>query len=501
MRPYAIELDDRAVSLARDGRMLSSAPSAVWDGSTGDVPGANAWSGLRRYPTAASTRHLGLLLSQPTPTDRTVALVAAELAKRLAAESPRPGESVWIAVPARATAQGLSAMLAIARTLSLQVDGFVDSAVVSAASFGLERSAIVLEIGLHHAAATYIDRDGAQARRRRTVMTEHAGLMAFYQGWLELVSTTMVKRTRFDPLHGAATEQQLFDSLAGWAAQAASQGSTDALLTHGAERFEVTLTRDQFAQAGQLQHREIARLLHELRPAGAPIVLAVPELVTRLPGLREQLEQFVDCELVSLPDGFAARATSRLDLPVRISGDPVRLLRRLPAASADFAKSSADKSASDNVRSGELVSVPRERLGSAHGRSAAPSHLLLNGQVYALGDEPLVIGRAPTGPRAIALSEGLAGVSRRHCTLSPEGGELVLIDHSGFGTFVNGERVAERVHVHAGDRVRLGDPGVELSLLAVSEAANTTSPNAATVNSGATSSGAPTAGPPIESPR
>jgi hypothetical protein len=364
-------------------------------------------------------------------------------------------------------------MLAIARTLSLQVDGFVDSAVVSAASFGLERSAIVLEIGLHHAAATYIDRDGAQARRRRTVMTEHAGLMAFYQGWLELVSSTMVKRTRFDPLHGAATEQQLFDSLAGWAAEAASQGSTDALLTHGAERFEVALTRDQFARAGQLQHREIVRLLHELRPAGAPIVLAVPELVARLPGLRQELEQFVDCELVSLPDGFAACATSELDLPVRASGDPVRLLRRLPAAAADFAKNSADKRTSDNARSGELVSVPRERLGAARGRSAAPSHLLLNGQVYALGGEPLVIGRAPTGPRAIALPEGLAGVSRRHCTLSPEGGELVLIEHSSFGTFVNGERVAERVRVHAGDRVRLGDPGVELSLLAVSEPTET----------------------------
>jgi len=489
MRPYAIELDDRAVSLARDGRVLSSAPSAVWDGSTGDIPGANAWSGLRRHPTATSTRHLSWLLSQPGPTDRAVALVAAELARRLAAEAPRSKERVWIAVPARATAQGLSAMLAIARTLCLDVDGFVDSAVVSAASIGLERSAIVLEIGLHHAAATYIDRDGAQARRRRTVMTEHAGLMAFYQGWIELVSSTMVKRTRFDPLHGAATEQQLFDSLAGWAAEAASQGSTDALLTHGAERFEVPLTRDQFARAGQLQHREMVRLLHELRPAGAPIVLAVPELVSRLPGLREELEQFVDCELVSLPDGFAACATSKLDLPVRAGGDPVRLLRRLPVASADLGKDPAHKSASGQVYSGELVSVPREGLGSARGRSAAPSHLLLNGQVYALGSESLVIGRAPAGPRAITLPDGLAGVSRRHCTLSPEGGELVLIDHSGFGTFVNGERVAERVRVRAGDRVRLGDPGIELSLLAVSEAANTANPSA------------PTASAPIENPR
>jgi hypothetical protein len=36
---------------------------------------------------------------------------------------------------------------------------------------------------------------------------------------------------------------------------------------------------------------------------------------------------------------------------------------------------------------------------------------------------------------------------------------------------VNGERVQERVRVHAGDRVRLGEPGVELALIAVGETA------------------------------
>jgi FHA domain len=433
---------------------LSSAPSAVWDGSTGDLPGANAWSGLRRHPTAASTRHLGSLLSQPVATDRTVALVAAELVRRLAAQAPTPEERVWIAVPARASARGLSAMLAIARNLSLPVDGFVDSAVASVATLGLERSAIVLEVGMHHAAATYLDRDGAQVRRRRTVMSERGGLMSFYQGWLELVSTTMVKQTRFDPLHDAATEQQLFDSLAGWAREAADQGSANAVLTKGAERFEVSLTRDQFAQAGQSLHRELVRLLHELRPAGAPVALVVPAVIGHLPGLREELEQFVDCELVSLPDGFAALATSRLDLPERTSDDPVRLLRRLPATQEP----------------GAATDVRRDMLSSRQGRSVSPSHLLLNAQVYALGVESIVIGRLPAGPRTIALPEGLAGVSRRHCSLAPEGDELMLLDHSSFGTFVNGERVAERVRVRAGDRVRLGDPGIELALIAVDAA-------------------------------
>jgi hypothetical protein len=276
--------------------------------------------------------------------------------------------------------------------------------------------------------------------------------MSFYQGWLELVSTTLVKRTRFDPLHDAATEQQLFDSLAACAADAALHGSAQAVITKGTERFEVALTRDQFAQVGQSLHREIIRLLHELRPAGAPLALVVPSLVGRLPGLNDELEQFTGCELLSLPDGFAAQVVSQLDLPGREAEQPVRLLRRLPANQ-------------------QGAGISRTRLGTDREARAQPSHLLLNGQVYALGGgDPLVIGRMPTGPRTIALSEGLAGVSRRHCTLTPEGNEIVLVDHSSFGTYVNGERVAERVRVCAGDRVRIGDPGVELAPISVSDA-------------------------------
>src|SRR5262249_27440228 len=75
----------------------------------------------------------------------------------------------------------------------------------------------------------------------------------------------------------------------------------------------------------------------------------------------------------------------------------------------------------------------------------------------------------PPITRYVTLPDGLAGVSRRHCTFVHDGDELVLLDHSTFGTFVNGERVQERVRVYAGDRVRLGEPGVELALIAVGD--------------------------------
>jgi hypothetical protein len=255
-------------------------------------------------------------------------------------------------------------------------------------------------------------------------------------------------------LHDATTEQQLFDALPELARAAMASGVATAALAAGGERVEVTLTCDQLAHAAQPLWREIARLLHELRPAGSALTLLVPQAINALPGLREALAQFAGCEIVSLPAGFAAAATSLLELPPRGAGEPVRLLRRLPAAAQPALAAVAS----------------REIAGGPGAAGPAPSHVLFAGRTFALGAEPLVVGRAPAAAHAIRLAEGLAGVSRRHCTFLRDGAELLLLDHSRFGSFVNGERVAERARVRAGDEVRIGDPGVTLALIAVGEA-------------------------------
>jgi hypothetical protein len=168
------------------------------------------------------------------------------------------------------------------------------------------------------------------------------------------------------------------------------------------------------------------------------------------------MTQFSGCERVSLPAGFAAAATSLLDLPPRAAGEPVRLLRRLPSESQPTLAALA-------------ALTERESAGEERAAASTASHVLFDGRTFALAPEPLVVGRSPAAARAIVLPEGLAGVSRRHCTFLREGLDALLLDHSRFGTFVNGERVAERARVRAGDQVRIGDPGVALTLIAVAD--------------------------------
>jgi hypothetical protein len=293
MNPFAIELDGRTISIARDGRVLHSVPMASRSSASQSL--------------------------------------SAELLRNLGGHRPEADENVWIATSARYDAADLGTLLDAAREAGLAVSGFVDAAAVSASALPLERDVLVLEIGVQHVAVTAVEH-GTQARRRRSLVSTRAGLFDLNEAWLRLISTAMVKRTRFDPLMNAATEQQLRAALPGMLLELANGASTVARVEADGNRFEIVLSRDQFVATAEPVCREALRQLHELRPAGAPVVLLMPAATAALSGLRATLQQFVGCELVTIADGFAAAATSMLDLPPPGDDHAVRLLRRLPSS-------------------------------------------------------------------------------------------------------------------------------------------------------------------------
>ncbi len=71
------------------------------------------------------------------------------------------------------------------------------------------------------------------------------------------------------------------------------------------------------------------------------------------------------------------------------------------------------------------------------------------------------IGRAPDAE--IRLDRDF--ISRRHAELREESGRFTIEDcRSDNGTFVNGQRIAAPTVLGDGDRVRFGDPGVDIRL-------------------------------------
>jgi len=450
-----VALDDAALALARDGATLGVAPSIV-DAGTGDPAraGEPAADRARRAPASVSSRHWADLARGAPPSAASRALARAELRTRLRDAGSGPDAPVHVAVPAAFGPAALSQVLAVCRAEALAVTAFVDAAALLGAALALRGTALVLEVGLHHAAVSRIECDGSESRRRAALVRSRGGLVALQESWLQLVSEAMVLRTRFDPLHEAASEQRLYELLPGAAAQAATLGSATIELQGANGPVQVTLSRDQFAARAEPLYRDLVAMLHELRPAGAAVVVLADEAVAALPGLREALAEFAGCELTACAPGLAARAASLLPPPAgaREPGH-APLLRGVPARATPLEDAVASRAA----------------LGRNDPASAGPTHLLWAGRALALPvteGGALEIGRSPA-PGGIALADGLAGVSQLHCTLCREAGQVVLVDHSRHGSWVNGERVAGRARLRAGDRLRVGEPGVEMELIAV----------------------------------
>ncbi|HKU89508.1 MAG TPA: FHA domain-containing protein, partial [Steroidobacteraceae bacterium] len=103
---------------------------------------------------------------------------------------------------------------------------------------------------------------------------------------------------------------------------------------------------------------------------------------------------------------------------------------------------------------------------SSPGRALPVTHILYGGDSMRFPESGLVIGTEEVSNTPhITLPRAAAGVSRRHCSLRREGERTILIDHSRYGTWINGARVRERAAVRPGDRVRVGTPGVEFTLI------------------------------------
>jgi len=269
------------------------------------------------------------------------------------------------------------------------------------------------------------------------------GLRALHSAWAQLVAEAMVRRTRFDPLHQAVTEQQLHDRLPGWLATLDGAGTVDVEIEASAGTFGVSLPRDQFAFAAEAYYTQLSELVQATRRAGEPVTLALSSRAAALPGFAARCAAMPELEVAVLPEGAAASAALARQSEIGSPASPelVTALRR--------------------------AAPPRQPVGTPSAQGPAPTHIVFGGKALPVGGEPLRIGRAPQGPRGLAVGGPPAGISREHCTILADGGVVRVRDHSRHGTWLNGARVSGEAPLAAGDRLRLGTPGVVLELVAV----------------------------------
>lgn len=445
----ALEINDVALVLAGDGEILAEEPGyAMLDGARPET-GAAAARRARLKPLFADTRHWQDLGTLPLPRPMPAAATPAEVAYAQLAQFVRPhlghGPDVLIAAPPWYTREQLALLLGVAQEAGLKPVGLVDAGLAAASLEPAPESVLQLELGLHRATLTVLDHSGDLRRTRFEVLQQH-GWLALQQAWLEMIASAFVRKTRFDPLHQAATEQRLCDGLPAWLDALRAGEAVVVEVESSDAKHAVELASGDFAQAAAPLYEEYVRALQRARPGGGPLYVRLSQRFSSMPGLDEHLAEIRDCEVTRLPRGAAALGALAYERVLRGNDRGLVLVQHLPVPLQAGARRAAVRTAA----------VPAE---------LRPTHVVLASRAFRIGRRPLTLGSAVSGDRRALPLEPGPGISRSHCTLSGEGGAVWLDDHSTYGTFVNGDRVTGRVELRAGDRLRLGSPGVECELI------------------------------------
>ncbi|RZB37620.1 MAG: hypothetical protein SRB2_00722 [Desulfobacteraceae bacterium Eth-SRB2] len=360
-------------------------------------------------------------------------------------------DEMIIAVPDYYNREQLGLILGMARELSIPVNGFVSLAV--AASFNPYPDAMLLhlDIHLHRFEMVYLRQDEQLTREDSTAVPE-INLEQLYRGWVESIAEEFVRTTRFDPLHQAATEQELYTRLPAALEVFKSQSSFIFEIAHGKHRYRTPLPWDLLKQKSDTMYDKIRRSIEKMRAANGKnirlIALQLTHRIARLPGLKDKLSKIDHCQIMELEPGAGALGVLRIrdQLKDRQSGNGASFFTSRPWRQAEPKVSQTiPYKTPDNMR---------------------PTHLLYRDVAYPISQKPLSIGCDPyPAGTGIYIQAQSSGVSKKHCTVHRDGDRIILTNISNQGTFVSDQRIDQSTTLELDQIVGLGTSGETFRLI------------------------------------
>lgn len=310
----AIELNDFAVALARDGALLMRSPGfALLDGDTLTV-GEDALRQARLKPRMVDTRFWERLSNEPVVSAVPAGWTYADLARAHMARvwgcAGDDVDSLVLVVPGHFDRQQLGLLLGVAEQLALPVRGMVDSALAACSAHADAGLIAHVAIHLHRTVVTGVElSDGAHRVFVRSL--EGHGLIRLYERWMELIAKLFVQTTRFDPLHRAESEQAIYDQLPRWLATLVSRDSLRIeMMARDGGTHAIQLTRFQVEECAREFYEALRVVIGELC-TGQPFVLELEDSAASMPGLAATLHSASEGRTVCLPPGAGALSALR----------------------------------------------------------------------------------------------------------------------------------------------------------------------------------------------
>jgi hypothetical protein len=318
-----VELNDLELSLYRSGERLYREPGFALVRADGVTFGQEALRLSRLHPQQANQQYINRMNADPLMEPVRAAANHADLVylhlKELAQLVSDPAV---LAVPGTLTGDQLGVLLGICQEAGIDVCGFVNNAVAAASTTPAPEKSCYLDVFLQHVLVSELTVEG-DIRHVRSFEVKECGFSGLIEGWVNLLADRFVQETRFDPLHTAATEQQLFNQVYDWATGAHHGEAVAVEVVHGEQQRRIEVPRTALEQKAA---QRIDRLLDAL-PAGASLMLSAR--AARLPGLGARLKAGGFEVVLLTGDAVAAGVDAHLNL-IRADDGNLRLVNRLP---------------------------------------------------------------------------------------------------------------------------------------------------------------------------
>ncbi|MCZ6710278.1 MAG: hypothetical protein O7B25_07945, partial [Gammaproteobacteria bacterium] len=305
---YVLEVNDSGLALYREEELEYHAPAVAVVRQDKILFGEPALRLSRIHPRETNQQYFSRLNADPLAHPVARASNHADLVylhlQELRGIVQRDPADVVLAVPGILSSDQLAVLLGIAQECGLKIGGFVDAAVVAATTSALPASVYHIDTHLQRACITHLQIN-SEVHRESAEEVAECGLAHLLDGWVNVIADRFVRDTRFDPLHAAETEQQLYDQVFDWVT------SDD---VPNAEMGIDVNYRDQVRRV-ELP-RALLRLVFEQRfgklrdglPDDAHVVLSARS--ARLPGLKQFLDhqghEFAVLGVNALAQGCAA---------------------------------------------------------------------------------------------------------------------------------------------------------------------------------------------------
>ncbi len=280
-----LDLLDTNLQLFSAGQALQSPGYALLEDSEYRF-GADARSAARLHPRQINTRYWWQLSTEPLqpalgPARHTADLVHAHLLDlHRAAGSP---QELVLAASGSMQRDQLALLLGIVQQCSFDVVGLVNRSTALGSLYGGTGRLFHLEIQLHQALLTTLNREAGDVSVERTVPLPGCGMLQLQERLVEIVAAAFIRQTRFDPRRKADTEQQLYDALPQTLVALQQQGETN-LEVNG---YRARINKSDLNVAGQRLFDSTKEALGT--PQGQEQIIADP-VASLLPGLGEHFQ-------------------------------------------------------------------------------------------------------------------------------------------------------------------------------------------------------------------